>query len=72
MAEEIVEIADDGANDIDGDKVDHENVQRSRLRVDARKWVAARLLPKRYGDRIQADVEHRGRVVFEMHFGGDG
>lgn len=50
MADEIVGIAD-GA--------DHENselrgamTQRDRLRVDARKWVASKLLPKKYGDKI--------------------
>ncbi|HKF08705.1 MAG TPA: hypothetical protein VKB89_08295 [Xanthobacteraceae bacterium] len=32
--------------------VDHENIQRSRLRVDARKWAAARLAPKKYGDNV--------------------
>jgi len=29
-----------------------ENIQRSRLRIDARKWVASKLKPKKYGDRI--------------------
>lgn len=41
FADEIVSIADGSG--------DH---NRDRLRVDARKWVAARLLPMRYGDRI--------------------
>lgn len=41
LADEIVAIADD----------QDEDVQRSRLRVDARKWVAAKLLPKKYGER---------------------
>lgn len=56
MAEEILEIADDGRNDTQVDEkghqsVDYDHIQRSKLRVDARKWVAARLLPKKYGDR---------------------
>ena len=47
---EIIEIADDKSGDYvttsDGQTiVDHENIQRSRLRVDARKWAAARLAP---------------------------
>ena len=37
--------------------VDHENIQRSRLRVDARKWAAARLAPRKYGDRVEHDVK---------------
>ncbi|HDR8953372.1 TPA: terminase small subunit protein [Burkholderia vietnamiensis] len=59
MADEILEIADDGRNDWmeiqnrDGDnigwKVNGEAVQRSRLRIDARKWLLSKLLPKKYG-----------------------
>lgn len=60
-ADEIVDIADDGSNDWmerrreDGsvdEVVNHEHIQRSRLRVDARKWVASKLRPKRYGDKL--------------------
>jgi len=60
MAEEIIEIADDGRNDWmevlskEGDnvgwRVNGEAVQRSRLRVDARKWLMSKLLPKKYGE----------------------
>jgi hypothetical protein len=62
---EIIEIADDASGDYvttsDGKTiVDHENVQRSRLRVDARKWAAARLAPKKYGDHISHDVKGPG------------
>jgi hypothetical protein len=35
-------------------------VQRNKLRVDARKWVAAKLLPRKYGERMLN--EHGGRV----------
>src|SRR5260370_40206331 len=62
---EIIEIADDASGDYvttsDGKTiVDHENIQRSRLRVDARKWAAARLAPKKYGDHISHDVNRPG------------
>ena len=58
-AEEIIEIADEGSNDwMDRQQggetsrvVDHEHVHRSRLRVDAPKWLMAKLAPKRYGDK---------------------
>ncbi len=58
-AEEIIEISDNTDDDIttkknaDGseyDTVNHEHIQRSRLRVDSRKWLASKLKPKRYGD----------------------
>ena len=60
-AHEIIEIADDSAGDFviteDGRRVvDHENVNRSRLKVDSRKWLLSKLLPKRYGDRLTTDV----------------
>jgi hypothetical protein len=59
---EVIEIADDASGDYvtisDGQTiVDHENIQRSRLRVDARKWAAARLAPRKYGDRVEHDVK---------------
>ena len=49
-ADEIVDIADN---------VD-EDANSRRVRVDARKWVAAKLKPKRYGDKV--DLAHSGVV----------
>lgn len=59
LAEEILEIADDGSNDTyedaDGNqRTDQDVIARSRLRVDARKWLASKMAPKRYGDKIEA------------------
>ena len=56
MAEECVEISDYMGNDTkidkDGNEVpNHEYIQRSRLRVDTRKWIACKLAPKLYGDK---------------------
>ena len=61
LADEIIEISDNDTLDLafnDEGKafVDHENIQRSRLRVDARKWVAAKLKPQRYGDKVDHTV----------------
>ena len=65
MAEEMLDIADDGTNDWmekhgkDGEsyyQLNGEHVQRSRLRLDTRKWVASRLLPKKYGDKVQQEI----------------
>ena len=69
-ADEIVSIADDVSNDFttgkDGKEiVDHENIQRSRLRIDARKWIASKLLPKRYGDKLQHTGEGGGPVKID-------
>jgi hypothetical protein len=58
MVDDILDIADDGSNDwIERETkkgtiytvVDNECVQRSRLRVEARKWIAENLLPTKYG-----------------------
>lgn len=62
-ADEIIEIADDGSRDYslgeNGDTiVDHDVIARARLRVDARKWKASKLAPKKYGDKISQ--EHTG------------
>ena len=66
-ADEIVDIADDDTNDFAADKdgklvANSEHIQRSRLRVDARKWIAAKLLPKRYGDKIQHTGDGGGPI----------
>src|SRR5205814_6015466 len=60
LAEEMIEIADDGSNDFmtitKGDisyEVENKEVtNRSRLRVDTRKWIASKLKPKKYSDRL--------------------
>lgn len=48
MADEIVDIADNAKSD---------DVNKARLRVDARKWVAAKLKPKKYGDKVETTVQ---------------
>ena len=61
LAEESLEIADDGSRDYKVDKdgnevVNYDNIARARLRVDTRKWHASKLLPKKYGD----SMTHKG------------
>lgn len=60
LVDEMIEIADDGSNDyMTITKGDHEyNVEdrevtsRSKLRVETRKWIASKLKPKRYGEKL--------------------
>lgn len=69
FVEEMLDIADEGSNDWmelnDGENVSYrvngEAINRSRLRVDTRKWIASRLQPKKYGERQQ--VEHSGSLT---------
>jgi hypothetical protein len=61
LAEEMIDIADDSSLDVafnDEGKpfIYHEHINRSKLRVDTRKWIASKLKPKKYGDRITQDV----------------
>ncbi len=67
LFDEALEIADDVSGDWftdkDGRKVlDHEHVQRSRLRVDTRKWAAGKMAPKRYGDKVQHTGDGGGPI----------
>ena len=70
MADEILEIADDGSNDwmerqnSDGttyEVMNSEHVQRSRLRIDSRKWLLSKMLPKKYGDKLDLSAELTGK-----------
>ncbi len=75
LFDEALEIADntsgDWAVDKDGKKtLGHEHVQRSRLRVDTRKWAAGKLAPKRYGDKIQHTGEGGGPIRTEVDLTG--
>ena len=69
-AEEIIEISDDGTTDYitktgrnghEYEAVDQEHIQRSRLRVDTRKWLLSKLLPNTYGDKVEH--QHGGEVA---------
>lgn len=33
-----------------------ETVQQARLRIDTRKWMAGKLRPKKYGEKVQQEV----------------
>ena len=60
LADEILTIADSVK---DAGPADSAKVNAARLRVDARKWVAAKLKPKVYGDRVEGALT--GTVAVE-------
>lgn len=73
MAEEILDIADDASNDwmivhkkddSEAWQLNGEHVQRSRLRVDTRKFLMSKMKPKKYGDKL--DVESRSEVTHKF------
>jgi hypothetical protein len=80
-ADETIEIADDGQNDwMERERPDGgidvllngEHVQRSKLRIDSRKWLLSKLKPERYGDSLKhigdpdKPVSHKHDVEFHI------
>lgn len=67
LAEEIIDISDEETTTVrhGDDEVtvafDATAVARNRLRVDTRKWMLSKMLPKVYGDKL--DLNHSGRVA---------
>lgn len=60
FAGEILAIAD---NDGAGDTVCREDVTRSKLRIDTRKWLMAHFAPAQYGDGAMADRAGRRNLI---------
>jgi hypothetical protein len=66
LIDEIFEIADDTKDDwkptrnkhgkINGYKPDNDAIQRSRVKIDVRKWFASKMVPRMYGEHL--DVSH--------------
>ncbi len=76
LVEDMLDIADNGTNDwmethapneddAPGYRVNGEHIQRSKLRVDVRKWAASKLKPKKYGEKLElsGDPERPVRVI---------
>jgi hypothetical protein len=72
LADQIMEIGDEipmmVITDEDGKvtkRMDPAGINRNRLRVDARKWIASKLKPRKYGDRqiLAGDKEAPIEVV---------
>jgi hypothetical protein len=66
LADEMLDIADDADNDWMRRNTDEagspgwyangDHINRSRLRIETRKWIAAKLKPKKYGDFHRTEV----------------
>jgi len=70
MEDEILEIADNIKNDMKRGKVDKEHINRSRLRIEVRKWLMKTRMPKKYGDKIVPPEGPPGsKMSFTMEFG---
>jgi hypothetical protein len=74
LADEIIEISDDSEGDVidteNGPRTDTERVARAKLRVDSRKWMLSKMLPKVYGEKIAhtgadgGNIQHSITVKF--------
>ena len=56
LAEEIMIISDSNPPVLDNGATDSGAVQDKRLRVDTRKWLLSKVLPKIYGDHKTLEV----------------
>lgn len=72
--EEILEIADDSSQDLlavdkHGNPIlNQEFVQRSRVRIDARKWILAKMNPKKYGDSMKLQGDQDNPIKIDITF----
>ena len=68
LADQIQDLADEQPAQVVDDKgiarVDNGWVTWQKNRVDARKWVAAKLKPKKYGDRVTN--QHEGGMTVQV------
>jgi hypothetical protein len=76
LTEDILEIADDSRNDFMESlkeseqgtawRVNGDHINRCKLRVDTRKWLASKLAPKIYGDKLLNEVSASAVSVEEI------
>lgn len=66
-ADEMQEIADETPPLDANGRTDSGWVQWQRNRIDTRKWIAAKLKPKKYGDKV--DVNHGGGISLTVSTG---
>ena len=56
IVEELIGIADEEPGYTNQGGTDTGAVQHAKLRIDTRKWLASKMLPRKYGDRISVDL----------------
>ena len=60
-ADEIISV-------IDNAKSDRNEIERAKIKIDALKWIASKLKPKKYGDKI--DLTSNGDRIEQPIYGG--
>lgn len=70
MFEEILRIADTPQEGITIKETDRgteitkgDMIQHRRLQIDARKFMLAKMMPKKYGDKLETENHHTGEIT---------
>ena len=63
LADEIIDIADAAEN------IDKDECRRHQLMIDTRKWLLAKLQPRKYGERVTQEIvgDANNPVQVEQH-----
>lgn len=61
LVDEMIQISDDDSGDADGSV----SVMRAKLKIETRKWIASKLKPKSYGDKLDVSgtINHEHSVT---------
>lgn len=80
FVDEMVEIADDGTNDwmekrsaegdVTGYQENGEALRRSQLRILTRQWIAEKLKPKKYGAKVDLNLDGKVALVPQISING--
>lgn len=65
-ADEIERIHAEPLRRTDKGNIDPADVAHKRLKLDALKWTASKLAPKRYGEKVEVDAKVTHDVVGEL------
>ena len=80
LFDEMIDIADDGRNDwmekrnSDGENIgwqeNGEALRRSDLRIKTRQWMASKLQPKKYGEKLDLNVDGKMTLIPQISVNG--
>ncbi len=70
MFEEILHISDKQGKDViivDGvEQTNHNVINRNKLQIDSRKWILAKMNPKKYGDNLNIDQKLDNNITITV------
>lgn len=78
LFDEMLDIADDGRNDwiekrnqdgaVSGWQENGEALRRSDIRIKTRQWMISKMLPKKYGEKLDLNVDGKLALVPVINF----